>query len=556
MLFLCFTALQSSIKSDYISNIRVDKAYRKNIGTSFSRFQQEKKFWDCKIIVGTETLYCHSVIISALSTVLEEMIETKIRDGVEKEITFDDIQPEVMRKITNYMYTGCVIIPKELVLEVVQVCDELEIEDLKARCVYRVPDILSPQTAIGWMRYAHKHALLSILDLCKRYVSDSFLEVTKEKEFIRLSLDDLSITLELLNDTVSPENLLTSVLSWINYDKMSRKKALDYTSGYLELKMCKTQFLSESAKEHIDIFRCNPEFNKRVTRMLRPRKLSMVVIGGAIFRHRGVVDRNTKVWTLESETKFEDILSTPNGLICGYPSICRYDGNKLIVTGTYGSNGCAMLDLPTKKWKKMRRRRMINRQVHVSACIFQQLIAFGGVISIGDDPIKWTASVECLHMQQEHGEWQRAPPMPSVLEFPRLAELDTSVCLMGYANPVLYVFDVLKKICSQKTPMPQNPGRNFSIAAGNGNLYAAGGMLEACWQYMFSSDSWAKLSPPLLLHVDARLIFHQKSLLLLGGFKEDHIEGYAIEKDIWVMAPYKLPEKLYNPHVFMMDLGK
>ena len=149
--------------SDHIT-IRVDKDYSRNIATSFSRFQHEKKLWDCKIIVGTETLYCHSYIVSSLSPVIEEIIETKIRDGSEKEITFEDIQPKVVRKITNYMYTGNVNIPKELVLEVVQVCGELKIVDLKERCLYRVPEILSPQTAIGWLKYARRYKLDSICD--------------------------------------------------------------------------------------------------------------------------------------------------------------------------------------------------------------------------------------------------------------------------------------------------------------------------------------------------------------------------------------------------------
>ena len=134
--------------SDNIT-ILVDKDYSRNIATSFRRFQHEKKFWDCKIIAGTETLCCHSYVVSSLSPIIEEMIETKIRDGSEKEITFKNIQPEVMRKIKNYMYTGSVNIPKELVLEVVQVCDELNIVDLKERCLCRVPEILWPQTAMG-----------------------------------------------------------------------------------------------------------------------------------------------------------------------------------------------------------------------------------------------------------------------------------------------------------------------------------------------------------------------------------------------------------------------
>ena len=164
------------------------------------------------------------------------MIDTKSRDGSDKEITFDNIHPQVMRKITNYMYTGSVNIPKELVLEVVQVCDELKIEDLKERCLFRVPEILSPQTAMGWLRYARKHELDSICESCERYISYSFSDIGKEKFFIRCSLDELKITLQDLKGVVSPENLLTSVLSWISYDKKSRKNALDYTSGYLELK--------------------------------------------------------------------------------------------------------------------------------------------------------------------------------------------------------------------------------------------------------------------------------------------------------------------------------
>ena len=51
------------------------------------------------------------------------------------------------------------------------------------------------------------------------------------------------------------------------------------------------------------------------------------------------------------------------------------------------------------------------------------------------------------------------------------------------------------------------------------------------------------------------LIFHKNSLLLLGG-ETENIEGYSAEKDTWVVAPYKLPEKLFLHYAFMMDLGE
>ena len=546
LLSISFPVQLLSAMSDHIT-IRVDKDYRRNIATSFSRFQHEEKFWDCKIILGTETLYCHSYIASSLSPVIEEMIETKIRDGSEKEITFDDIHPEVMRKITNYMYTGNVNIPKELVLEVVQVCEELKIEDLKERCLYRVPAILSPQTAIGWLRYARKHELDTICESCERYISYSFSDIEK-KFLMRCSLDELKTLLQDLDGVVSPEQLLTSVFSWINYDKEPRKKALDYTSGYLKLKECRKQFLTDSAKVHIDIFQSNPEFNRRVTRILHPRKLRVVVIGGALKRGE-VIYGNKNSWKLENETKFDYIAEISSNLLRGVPSICFYDLNKLILTGGQYSDVCVMLDMSTKIWTKKRNLK-VPTYGHASVCILQQLFIFGGD-TLMRVPGKWSTKVEFLNIEQQHGEWQSAPPIPAALEFPKITNCDTNVYLMGDNNPFLYLFDVMKKVWSH-TEMPQNPGRGVSIAAGNGRLYAVGGEMRACWQYIFSTDSWEKLSSPALSHYYGALIFHHNSLLLLGG-QCDHIEGYATEADIWAVAPYKLPEKPAFHSAFMMD---
>ena len=411
---------------DY-TTIRVDYEYSRHRAESFRRFQHERKFWDCKVNVGTETLLCHSVIISALSPVIEEMIQANVREGKEKQITFDDIQPEVMRKITNYMYTGSVDIPRELVLEVVQVCEELKIEDLKERCLYRVPDILSPQVAMGWMRYAHENKLLSILDSCKRYVSDSFLEVTKEKVFIKLTLDELKTTLLELSNAVPPDHLLTSVLSWIKYDKESRKLALDYTLGYLKLKECTTQFLNESTKEHIEIFRCNPEFNHKVTHILHSRRLRIVVIGGLCIGGNAKVS-NVKSWKLLSETQFVDITETLNDLIIRGQSICLYDWNKLVLIGGIDTNVCAIFDMSTNKWKKIQRLKY-HCQRSASLCILQQIYVFGGDLPIEEGKSrKWLNRVAFLNIEQKHAKWQSAPAMPSPLKYPKVTN-NKNTCL-------------------------------------------------------------------------------------------------------------------------------
>ena len=279
----------------------------------------------------------------------------------------------------------------------------------------------------------------------------------------------------------------------------------------------------------------------------------MVVVIGGYFKRGEDSYSNIEGWKLVSETQFVEVTELPADLLESGPSICHYDWNKLILTGGEGTNVCVMFDMSIKKWAKMKNLKRLRLR-HASVCILQQLFIFGGDMSTKAS-MEWSTSVEYLNIEQEHGVWESAPPVPSALEYPKITNLDTNIYLMGDNNSVLYEFDVTKKMWSQKAKMPQNPESFFSIAAGNGKLYAAGGDLKACWQYNISTDSWAKLSSPALEHYNGALIFHQNSLLLLGG-QYDHIEGYATEADIWAVAPYKLPAKLFRHYAFMMDLGE
>ena len=311
-------------------------------------------------------------------------------------------------------------------------------------------------------------------------------------------------------------------------------------------------FLSTSVKEHIEIVRSNPEFNKKVTGMLPPSKLSLVILGGAVIKPEGVM-ANTKVLKLASETDFVNISQIPEDLLRSAPTICLYDWNNLILTGGEKTDMCVMLDMSTKKCKEMTSLRS-HRSNHAAVCIMQQLFVFGGDGSATASR-EWMASVDGLNVEEEQGEWQSAPPMPTVLRYPKVTNMEADVYLMGHNSPALCVFDASKQEWSQKTDMPEDPGRGFSLASGNGNLYAAGSEMKFCWQYKTSTDSWAKLSSPALVHQCGPLIFHHSSLFLLGGITRNS-EEYATEEDKWVVAPYKLPEKLTLHSAFMMYLGE
>ena len=278
-------------------------------------------------------------------------------------------------------------------------------------------------------------------------------------------------------------------------------------------------------------------------------KLSLVVCGG-LYKWEGAIKIAKRCWKLASNNRFNFLVEIPKeSLMAGY-SICLLNRVRLIATGGMGSTACAVFDVTMNKWQKMRNLRT-TRYLHASVCVGRHLFVFGGKTDVKSD--EWTTSVECLNTDDKHGQWQPAPPMSAALLEPRTASLHTNVFLMGEECCDLYVFDAEKGTWSWQAQLPQNPGKHYRLAAGNGNVYTAGGEKRICWQYNFQTDAWAQLSISNLTHIKGALIFYQDTLLLLGGCHE-HVEEYNTEHDTWTVAPYKLPDKLYHHYAFMTEL--
>ena len=70
--------------------------------------------------------------------------------------------------------------------------------------------------------------------------------------------------------------------------------------------------------------------------------------------------------------------------------------------------------MSTKKWKRMKDLKKV-RVLHAIACVQQELLIFGGKFK----STEYSDRVDVVNVEQEHGEWQQAPPMPSIVACPK-----------------------------------------------------------------------------------------------------------------------------------------
>ena len=522
--------------SDHVT-LNSDSAYSKYLRESFTVFREDQRYVDCKILVGQDTIECHAVIVSALSPVLDKMLGSAMSEGLKKEVTFDTdtVSVEVMKMIIEYMYTGTITMAKSLIMDIVKACDYLQVEELKIKCLQYIPHILTPYTAISWLRVADLLHLDNATTQCKKYMAEHFEEIVKGEDFLDLSVCELKECLLNAKIKIAPDNILSGLFLWISFDDQNRTQDLGDLLQYVKLQNCTDVLLRQIIEQYESILNHNPLFYKALTKVYVTRNLSLGVIGKG------------KFWKLNCRSKnFEEYTQIPQDFKGTY-SVCTCKDIGLILTGGYVS---AMYYVATGKWKNLTKLKS-NRSDHASVCVQGELFIIGGDIR---SPLShWVSSVEWLQIDNKHAEWQDAPSVPSNHRPApgSIVSLNSDVFHAGGRQ--LYHFDPLRKVWSERSELP---GLYFdkddAMAAGDGHIYLVI-LSNGCHVYNISTDTWVKIPKQTLYHKGGALVFHQDKLILLGGLSS-HIEEYDIEQSIWKTAPFKLPEDLYIPFAFMMDL--
>ena len=80
---------------------------------------------------------------------------SKIVEGTQHEVTMDNISPDVMELLMEYIYKGTIHIPNEHLLSAFEACDYFQMLELRALCVNQAPKVINTSNIISWQRLAH-----------------------------------------------------------------------------------------------------------------------------------------------------------------------------------------------------------------------------------------------------------------------------------------------------------------------------------------------------------------------------------------------------------------
>ena len=505
-------------------------------------------FTDVTLRTGDKVVKCHRLIIAANSPVLKAMLKSQMKDTTEKQIKLNNISPQAMDNIVEYMYSGKTRIAKETLMDIIEAADYLLMDDLKQVCIDQAPAVLQPSNAISWFKFSDKMNLTDLHSQCSKIMTSQLHEIKSGQEFLELKIAELYHYLhEVKQMDADPDDLLGASLDWVNACPEDRGKKLEQLVQAAPMEQCSLQCLieelqkyrallctnSNAALRYLQSMKHNP--GTREFRRLKKVDPMYLIVGGNRF-----IFKNNQCWLLDSTSSLTEFCEMPYEHLHRSSSFCPAPQG-FILTGGEDSDGTVMFNMKKKTWKKLTKM-LIKRYAHGSAFVKGLLFIFGGFINEC-----YSNSVQYL---DENGLWQSGPDLPMVAVYPEVLCLGDDVYVLDTWNSnALFKLNIVSKLWSRMAQFPGGRSYGARMIQVNDHLCLAGGENKILAWYSPSADTWSLTNATPHLHHSWGAVLHQhKTIMILGGVMQKKVESYDIDTGVWSVCDWEMPEELQNIH--------
>ena len=184
-----------------------------------SKLRQTGHLSDAKIVLSDGSSFdVHKTLLAAGSLffrrlfILEKSPEYKIHN----------VCKESFEQILNWMYKHSIKLNYENIADVLKDAHYLDCPEVIEECSEFMIREMSPLNAIGFEQYCRIYNILDLQKKCFRFITSNFLLVTKEEEFLQLTVDDLTTIIKSDDLNAEEVDVFYRILAWIEHKKIER----------------------------------------------------------------------------------------------------------------------------------------------------------------------------------------------------------------------------------------------------------------------------------------------------------------------------------------------
>ncbi|KAM7380563.1 hypothetical protein PAMP_003850 [Pampus punctatissimus] len=499
----------------------------------------ENKLIDCILKVGDRSIPCHQLILAACSSYFRELYFSEDgKDVGKKDVVLENLDPNIMEAIVNYMYSAEIDINDNNVQDIITVANRFQIPSVFTVCVNYLQKKLTRKNCLaiyrlGLMLSCHRLAIAA-----RDYIADRFETVAKDEEFFELAPHELFAIVGADALNVEKEELVfETIMRWIRKDKEKRIKSLEEAFECIRFRLLPEKYFKEKVEKD-DLIKANAEILKKI------KVIKEAFAGKLPEKKKGQEDEEGEEGKLPgylNDNRRYGMYAKDMVMMINDTAAVAYDSME---------NECFLAAMAEQ----------IPRN-HVSLVSKKNnLYVLGGLFVDEEDK---ETPLQCYFYQLDDlaAEWTALPPMPSPRCLFAMGEFDNLIFAVAgkdlqsnESHDTVMCYDTdkttakmfaynhkkseWKEVASMKTPRAM-----FGAVIHKGKIVVIGGVNEegltdSCEAYDFGTNKWSPFTEFPQERSSVNLVSCGGQMFAVGGFTmvEDENKECAPSEiiDIWL----------------------
>ncbi|ELT93953.1 hypothetical protein CAPTEDRAFT_54628, partial [Capitella teleta] len=214
---------------------------------SLHTFQEDEVMTDVTLILPDQSaIQCHKVVVMAASPFFENMFQSGLKEGTEKDIKLDFADSGTIRSLVKFLYTGDIKLTAENIKAIVDGSEFLCCKHLKAHCEEFLIGNVSLSNCIDYYRFGKVFNLKVLIKTAFDFILSKFREFREISDFDKLTEGELAEVVSCDRLNVENEDVVfEAVVHWVNADPDVREEVFPIIAPLICFPLCTQTMLSD-----------------------------------------------------------------------------------------------------------------------------------------------------------------------------------------------------------------------------------------------------------------------------------------------------------------------
>ncbi|XP_006788561.1 kelch-like protein 41a isoform X1 [Neolamprologus brichardi] len=487
----------------------------------------ENKLIDCILKVGDRSIPCHRLIMAACSPYFRELYFSEDgKESSQKEVVLENLDPNIMEVIVNYMYSAEIDINDDNVQDILTAANRFQIPSVFTVCVNYLQKRLNKKSCLAIYRLGLMLNCARLAMAARDYVADHFETIAKDDDFLGLAPPELFaiIGADALN-VEKEEAVFECLMRWIRKDKDKRVKSLVEAFDFIRFRLLPEKYFKEKVEKD-DLVKADPELQKKI-------KIIKEAFAGK----------------LPEKKKGQDAEEGEEGKLPGYLN----DNRRY---GMYGRDVVLMIndtaavayDVQENECFLAAMAEQIPKN-HVSLTTKKNNLHVLGGLFVDEDEKENTLQCYFYQLDSLAAEWIALPPMPSPRCLFAMGEFENLIFAVAgkdlqtnesHDTVMCYDTEKMKWTETKKLPLKIH---GHCVVSENGLVYCIGGKtdenkaINKMFAYNHKKSEWKEVAAMKTPRSMFGAVIHKGRIIVAGGVNEEGLtavcEAYDFGTNKW-----------------------